>query len=612
MEKLELNSIWNGWKITRELGSGAHGRVFLAEKTGTEGGIMQCAVKEILMAPRKEPISEAMEYGITVGELEDYFEIFKENLTIELERYAGVESPCLAKYEECEFAANEDFPGWTGYVRRGLFKTVSERFPGRVTGEREAVRIGKDICKALIEYERNGLVHGGISLSNIMWDDSGRFVLVDHGISKCSITAGTRLFDGERSYDAPEVIARRRYSHASDIYSLGMAVRAAADGGELNDTWRMALSGGLVNIIERAAAQRPRDRYRTAEAFLHDLEEYEKTLPADPFYEDEEETAGEQKQEAELRPDPVPGVIEQEVKEAAEETEPEAEKAPVESLAEEPAAEAETAAAPEPEAPVPVEPEEKSTAAGEDALDKAFQSFFENEPGSEEPEPEAAEKAEPAGKAIKDRIMPVLNRFKTDKKLIAGAAAALVVIALIIALIIAGSKSAKKKENTLPVQSSEASQQLPEQTEASDNTGESNSNAENAAGQNEPAPAPPVAMDGIIDVDADAERLREEAEGDEGLLDSAALPEEYTLDSDIVSDEKLDSMNRTETYLFLDEIYARHGKIFKDKDIQQYFESQEWYTPVTASSEEVIKSFSDTEMDNLTKIVTYQKSKGYR
>jgi hypothetical protein len=52
------------------------------------------------------------------------------------------------------------------------------------------------------------------------------------------------------------------------------------------------------------------------------------------------------------------------------------------------------------------------------------------------------------------------------------------------------------------------------------------------------------------------------------------------------------------------EIYARHGKIFKDKSIQKYFESFDWYTPDPGFSE---SSLSKIERRNYAAILAYER-----
>jgi hypothetical protein len=52
------------------------------------------------------------------------------------------------------------------------------------------------------------------------------------------------------------------------------------------------------------------------------------------------------------------------------------------------------------------------------------------------------------------------------------------------------------------------------------------------------------------------------------------------------------------------EIYARHGKIFKDKSVQKYFSSFDWYTPDPKFSE---SSLSKIERQNYAAILAYER-----
>ena len=47
------------------------------------------------------------------------------------------------------------------------------------------------------------------------------------------------------------------------------------------------------------------------------------------------------------------------------------------------------------------------------------------------------------------------------------------------------------------------------------------------------------------------------------------------------------------------EIYARHGRIFKDPELQKYFAAQAWYTPNPDFKDEML---SEVESENLKKI----------
>ena len=91
--------------------------------------------------------------------------------------------------------------------------------------------------------------------------------------------------------------------------------------------------------------------------------------------------------------------------------------------------------------------------------------------------------------------------------------------------------------------------------------------------------------------------------------------EQYILpDSDRrrLSESELEGMTASECRLARNELYARHGRMFKDADLQSYFNARDWYTPRISSDEFVEESLSETEMYNRDLIVAYEKKHGYR
>lgn len=51
-------------------------------------------------------------------------------------------------------------------------------------------------------------------------------------------------------------------------------------------------------------------------------------------------------------------------------------------------------------------------------------------------------------------------------------------------------------------------------------------------------------------------------------------------------------------------VYARHGKIFKDKELAKYFSTRQWYAP---KQDYVEGDLSDIEKDNIQRIAEYEK-----
>ncbi|MFN2502543.1 MAG: YARHG domain-containing protein [Pyrinomonadaceae bacterium] len=67
----------------------------------------------------------------------------------------------------------------------------------------------------------------------------------------------------------------------------------------------------------------------------------------------------------------------------------------------------------------------------------------------------------------------------------------------------------------------------------------------------------------------------------------------------LVTDDTLGPLFAEDLRLLRNEIYARRGRIFKDKDLQKYFESQAWYKPNPDFKDDQL---TEIEVKNLAKI----------
>ena len=62
---------------------------------------------------------------------------------------------------------------------------------------------------------------------------------------------------------------------------------------------------------------------------------------------------------------------------------------------------------------------------------------------------------------------------------------------------------------------------------------------------------------------------------------------------------------RSITQMIINEMYARHGYIFKDPALTDYFVQKSWYTPRTADMEEIYPVMNAVEQANVTLLRTY-------
>ena len=77
-------------------------------------------------------------------------------------------------------------------------------------------------------------------------------------------------------------------------------------------------------------------------------------------------------------------------------------------------------------------------------------------------------------------------------------------------------------------------------------------------------------------------------------------------DSRVLSDSDLQGITRSDLTLARNEIYARHGRMFKDDDIREYFESQAWYAGIVPADQFSESVLSKTEKTNISTIKAYE------
>ncbi len=89
---------------------------------------------------------------------------------------------------------------------------------------------------------------------------------------------------------------------------------------------------------------------------------------------------------------------------------------------------------------------------------------------------------------------------------------------------------------------------------------------------------------------------------------------DFLLPSDTVelTLEDLEGFSEYDSYMALNEIYARRGYIFTTNTLQEYFSGKSWYHGTTDSSIEVYNAMTELEHKNIETIMEYQRIMGYR
>ncbi|MGE4352637.1 MAG: Stk1 family PASTA domain-containing Ser/Thr kinase [Oscillospiraceae bacterium] len=163
---------------------------------------------------------------------------------------------------------------------------------------KEAVHFATQICRALSHAHAKGIVHRDIKPHNIMVEKNGNVKVADFGIARLQDSQNTLTQEtlGSVHYISPEQAEGKYVDSRSDLYSLGVILYEMLTGklpftgenavavavmhingmftppSELNPN----IPAGLEQIITKAMATNPDDRYQSADEMLADLENFRK------------------------------------------------------------------------------------------------------------------------------------------------------------------------------------------------------------------------------------------------------------------------------------------------------------------------------------------------
>ncbi|MDO5138200.1 MAG: leucine-rich repeat domain-containing protein [Oscillospiraceae bacterium] len=305
----ELKTFWPQWHVIRRLGGGAFGDVFeiyrdnfgIREKSALK--MIQISDEPATMA-LIEPAGEAVS-RVKVGQTE-IPEAFQNEIRI-MEALRG--APNIVTIED--FHLKKDASSTMLFVRMELLTSFRQMMADRQRDHLpftipEVLKIGRDICTALMYCEEKGIIHRDIKPANLFKDNFGNYKVGDFGVSRRMDTvhvALTMTGIGTISYMAPEVFSGRSYNNTVDIYALGLILYQllnncrvpflptkgsyttkdidSANYRRLHGEPLPSLTGTRIGnetvdasldaMIRKACALRSEDRYQSAKAFYENL-----------------------------------------------------------------------------------------------------------------------------------------------------------------------------------------------------------------------------------------------------------------------------------------------------------------------------------------------------
>lgn len=288
----QYGTVFLHWQIQELLGNGSGGKtaVFRLKRIDSSRG--QSALKVINLIEERGNFDSRPEFL-----KEEYEAVRKECMDKALEEVWMMDdfqgNTNIVDYLDHQFVdwTDESGFGCDMLIRMELLKDLrSELQSGKVYTQAEIVRIGCDICKALVLCHRKGILHRDIKPENIFINRNGDYKLGDFGISRIIGSTPMSMAStgiGTPEYAAPEQISGK-YDKRVDIYSLGLVLYELSNRSRLPfakssyirpDDVNRRMAGAplpppcgvnqeLADIILRACAYKCEQRYQTAEEFL--------------------------------------------------------------------------------------------------------------------------------------------------------------------------------------------------------------------------------------------------------------------------------------------------------------------------------------------------------
>lgn len=220
-----LRSVWPEWKNIRKLGEGAFGVVY--EAVREDHSITSRAAIKIISIPSKAVEIESLRSeGFTEDQTRSYLKEIVDDFINEiqlLESFKGLQN--IVSIEDYAVVQKEESIGWDILIRMELLMPLTAHIKDRMLAEEDVIKIGTDVCNALEVCAEHHVIHRDVKPENIFINQFGSYKLGDFGIArKLENIAGGLSQKGTYNYMAPEIEKGEEYDERADIYSLGLVL----------------------------------------------------------------------------------------------------------------------------------------------------------------------------------------------------------------------------------------------------------------------------------------------------------------------------------------------------------------------------------------------------
>lgn len=306
----EIQEIWPEWKIESLIGSGGFGKVYKARKELLGQKETYSAIKVIRIPNDPAELSNMKSSRMDEKSIREYYKASVEQLTNEIELMDRMKSAShVVTIEDYKVVEESETIGWSIYIRMELLTNLNTFIQEKGMSTQDVVKMGIDVLTGLEFCHQEKLIHRDIKPDNIFVSKFGEYKIGDFGISReIENTSVTLSQKGTKAYMAPEIVRMEPYGHLVDIYALGLTLYEILNNGRLpflppypeqyfsQDMVRAIARrisgkeelpeiqgiGRLNDIIRKACAHNPEDRYQSAKDMKADLQAFSEKFYGEP------------------------------------------------------------------------------------------------------------------------------------------------------------------------------------------------------------------------------------------------------------------------------------------------------------------------------------------
>ena len=218
----DFNIKYDGWEIVSKIGAGSFSTVYEIQRN-ILGEIEKAALKVISIPKDDSEIQELYRSGYDDASITEHFRDSLKNIIqeyifmYEMKGYSNI-----VYCDDIKYVQKDSGIGWNIFIRMELLDPMLDRFSGPYD-EKEVIRLGIDLSKALIACHSKNVVHRDIKPQNVFYSPkNGDYKLGDFGVAKVMEQTSGGTIIGTVNFMAPEVYNNQPYGSVSDIYSAGM------------------------------------------------------------------------------------------------------------------------------------------------------------------------------------------------------------------------------------------------------------------------------------------------------------------------------------------------------------------------------------------------------